>query len=84
MRHLAAILFFLCLPLMIAGCWYESQPTNEEALGSGCSKSSYGLAFMSASNTSCENPTPAPGESNIPPADAAKSATPAGRSNTNQ
>ncbi len=86
MRHLAAILFFLCLPAMLAGCWYESQPTNEEALGSNCSKSSYGLAFMSSGNTSCENPTPAPGEQtpNVPPAQAAQSATPAGPSNTNQ
>lgn len=86
MRLLAAILFFLCLPVMLAGCFYESQPTTEEALGTGCSKSTYGLAFMSSSNTSCENPTPPPGEqgSTIPPAQAQKSAAPTGAENTNQ
>lgn len=86
MRLLAAILLSLCLPVMLAGCFYESQPTDEPALGTGCSKSTYGLAFMSANNTSCENPTPPPGEqgATVPPAQTQKSATPAGAENSNQ
>lgn len=85
MRPVATLLFFVCLPLMLAGCFYESQPANEPALGTGCSKSTYGLAFMSSSNTSCENPAPPPGEQGATvPAQAQKSATPTGAENTNQ
>ncbi len=86
MKFLAAILVSLCLPLMLAGCYYESQPTDEPALGTGCSKSTFGIAFMSSNNTSCENPTPPPGEqgATAPAAAAQKGAAPNGAENTNQ
>lgn len=86
MRLVAAMVFGLSMPVMLAGCFYVSQPTEQPALGTGCSKSTYGLAFMSSSNTSCENPAPPPGEqqATIAPAQAQQGATPAGPSNTNQ
>ncbi len=39
--------------LTLAGCWYTSQPT-ESPIGTNCTTQTYGLAFIGAPNTTCE------------------------------
>jgi hypothetical protein len=77
----SSILVAAALPFMLAGCWYTSQPTDTP-IGTNCTTRTYGLAFISSPNTTCEQSAQPPvgegAQNPPPPANDQKSATPSG------
>jgi hypothetical protein len=86
---LAPILIAAAVSVVAAGCWYTSQPT-ESPIGTNCTTQTYGLAFISSPNTTCEQSAQPPvgqgAQNGSPPvpAGAQKSVAPNGNANPNQ
>ena len=85
---LSSILIAGAASLMLAGCWYTSQPTDSP-IGTNCTTQTYGLAFINSPNTTCEQSAQPPvgegAQTGNPPAPAAApSATPGASANPNQ
>ena len=85
---LSPILIGMIASVMLAGCWYTSQPT-ESPIGTNCTTQTYGLAFIGAPNTTCEQSAQPPvgegAQTGNPPAPAAAPTTaPGGSANQKQ
>lgn len=86
---LAPILIAAAVSVAAGGCWYTSQPTDSP-IGTNCTTQTYGLAFISSPNTTCEQSAQPPvgqgpqNENPPAPAGAPSSTTPGGGATPNQ